>query len=443
MAPIMSLSVPLQDPQARTTTRLPLAVFSLVLFTCLLALAARGATYYVDNSGPSCNDSPTHGSEAKPWCTISYALGRITRGDVLYVKSGVYREIGLYIASNRSGTLGQPTRIQAYPGAVVTIQGSGVNSGRVKITGCANLIFDGFIVTHFNQGIYLESSTNIVVQNCTVRDIGQEGIHVNGNSTHVTIQNCTVHDTGQWLYNGEGIYAGTGSAGPVDNTGHVTIRSNTVFRLGKTGGGGEAIELKPGTHNCVIEYNTVHGVRTGPHIGAIEVCEASLGVQSWASNPNHIVRNNRLYDVETAIRAGTGCLIYNNVIYNVAPGSYGIYVDNRARDNYARKIYHNTIDLPGPGAIRQGAGGVDIRNNLGPASTNNLLANPAFFVNGAGGDYHLVPGSAPIDAGVELSSVVPVDFNGVRRPVGPSPDLGAHEFAPSQPVPPQNLRVHE
>lgn len=359
----------------------------------------------------------------------------------MYVKSGVYPESGLYITSSRSGTSSNPTRIQAYPEAVVTIRGDGINTGRLKITGCSYLTFDGFIVTNFNQGIYVEASTNITVQNCTVHNIGQEGIHVNGNSVQVTIQSCTVHDTGKWIYNGEGIYVGTGSAGPVDNTSYVTIRSNTVFHTGTAPGGGEAIELKPGTHDCLVDHNIIYDVQTGSGTGAIEINESRLGVQHWDSDPHHIVRNNILHNLQTAIRVGSGCLVYNNLIYAVTNGNYGVLLDNNVGDSYLRRIYHNTIKLPGTTAVRQIAGIADIRNNLGPSSSNNVAANAAYFVNAGDGDYHLVSGSVPIDAGVDLSSIVPTDLDGNRRTNGLSSDLGAYEFAPHQLYPPENLRI--
>ncbi|HNR96858.1 MAG TPA: choice-of-anchor Q domain-containing protein, partial [Anaerolineae bacterium] len=44
------------------------------------------------------------------------------------------------------------------------------------------------------------------------------------------------------------------------------------------------------------------------------------------------------------------------------------------------------------------------------------------------GDYHLLPGSAAIDAGV--FSGVAVDLDGQARPVGAGYDLGADEYVP-------------
>ena len=54
----------------------------------------------------------------------------------------------------------------------------------------------------------------------------------------------------------------------------------------------------------------------------------------------------------------------------------------------------------------------------------------SLFVDGAGGDLHLVPSaSAAIDRGVALASgVCDDDVDGDPRPVGAAPDIGADEY---------------
>lgn len=390
----------------------------------------QAATYYVDNSPEAnCANTNGNGTEANPWCTLNYGLSRMKGGDTLLVKSGTYNET-LYIASGLSGTESQPTVIKAYPGSMPVVRGTGFNTGRAKIIDCSYLVFDGIGVTNMNQGIYIESSSHITIQDCTVFEIGQEGIHVHGNSEYITIEDCIVHDTGKGSANGEGIYVGTGSAGPLDNTHHVTIRNNTVYNTSTDDYGGEAIELKPGTHDCVIEGNLIYNSRAIGNYGAIQISESHNGVQAWNSNPNHIVRNNILHDTGTAIHAGTGCLVYNNVIYALDPGAYGVLVNNRANDSHTRRIYHNTIDALPSSAYKSLGGSVDLQNNVGPASGSNVAASPAYFVFPApdGANYELVPDSTPIDAGIDLSGVVVEDFRGIARPVGEKPDAGAFEY---------------
>src|SRR6185503_693267 len=160
--------------------------------------------------------------------------------------------------------------------------------------------------------------------------------------------------------------------------------------------------------------------------GAIEVMEHK---KYYGSNPNHVIKNNIIRTAKTGIGVHTGATVFNNVIYGQTGSFRGISIDNADSDNYLRRIYHNTIDLPSSRAVvSSGESFVDIRNNIGPSSTSNIATEDAFFVNKAAGDYHLVPGSAPVDAGVNLVTTIPQDIEGSSRSNSPPPDLGAYEF---------------
>jgi hypothetical protein len=162
-------------------------------------------------------------------------------------------------------------------------------------------------------------------------------------------------------------------------------------------------------------------------VGAIEVNHSVGSVQNYPGDPQHVVRNNFIHDVTTAIRAGTGCALYNNVIWNVS--GYGIYVDNQSNDSYTRAVYHNTIDAAPANAVFRAGGTQDVRNNIGPAAAGNLPTQDGYYVNKAGADYHLVKGAAPIDAGDDLTSIVPTDKDGVGRKANGAPDMGAYEYS--------------
>ena len=405
---------------------LHLSLLFLLGFSTSAHIAA-AATYYVDNSGsPACSNSPTNGSTSNPWCTIMYGVGHISSGDTLYVKAGSYMEN--VTINGPAGTASGSTMIRTYPGQAVTITGAGVNSGRVRIADTSYITYDGFTITNFNQGLFVDNSHYISVQNIAVHHVGQEGIGVHLNSSYVTIQNSTIHDTRQWQYNGEGIYIGHGSTASLDNTNHVTIRNNTIYNVKD-----EGVELKSGTHDCVVEGNTIYQALldpaySGSGAGAIEVSESNNGNQVWNSNPNHIVRNNRVHDTKMGIRAGTGVTVYNNVIYNIDLAFSGIYSDNINNDSYPRKIYHNTVDLPSHRAIVVGAGTADVKNNIGPATTNNLTTSDVYYVGKAVANYHLSSGAAPINAGLDLTTTVPTDIEGKSRSTNSLPDLGAYKY---------------
>lgn len=422
--------------------KLPLLCTMLMLGLVMSSRAAAAATFYVDNSGsPACSNSPANGSASSPWCTINYGISRMAGGDALYVKAGTYDE-DVYI-SGPAGTAGASTIIRAYPGGTVTIVGAGLSSGRVKIVNTSYITVDGFIITNFNQGLFVDNSQFITVQNNTVHHVGQEGIGVHLDSSYVTIQNNTVHDTRQWQYNGEGIYVGHGSSASKDNSHHVTVRNNTVYNTND-----EGIEIKPGTHDCVVEGNNVSRALldpaySGPGAGSIEINQSINGNQVWTSDPHHIVRNNIVHDTKMGIRAGTGVTVYNNILYNIDPAFPGIYADNINDDSYARKIYHNTVDLPSSRAIVVSSGLADVKNNIGPSTANNLVTSDAFYVNKAAANYRLADGTAPINEGLDLTSIVPADIDGRSRLTNPPPDLGAYEYVGDVSIPAAqtNLRV--
>lgn len=418
------------------------------------AQRASAGTYYVDNSGsPVCHDATTAGTQSNPFCTPDYGVTRIASGDTLYVRSGIYNiSGGFWGITGPSGTPSAPTHISVYPGDTVTLVGEGVGSGRVKFSNVSYMTFDGFQITNFNQGIMGETVAHLTITNCQVYTIGQEAIHIRYNSSFVTISGCTVHDTGKYAFDGEGFYIGSStSESTVDNTNNVTLKNNTIYNTAD-----EGIELKPGTHDCSVDSNNISAANLNdltPGYGgaAIEVNEAVAAPQHWDSNPQHIIRNNLVHNTgpgsganqiyNSGIRLGTGSLAYNNVIYGIQANGVGIIVDNNAGDSYTRMIYHNTIDVTSSQAISVSGAITDTRNNIGPISTNNLATSKSYYKNASSGDYHLIAGAAPIDAGIDLTSVVSTDIEGNARTAHMPPDLGAYEFVGNPPNPPTNLTV--
>ena len=62
----------------------------------------------------------------------------------------------------------------------------------------------------------------------------------------------------------------------------------------------------------------------------------------------------------------------------------------------------------------------------GDRNASTWMKNP-LFVNPAGGDYSLQPGSPLIDAGANLQGIVDEDYAGASRPAGSAFDIGAYE----------------
>ena len=420
-----------------------------VFLLCLLALplVSPAAIRYVDNSGsPVCSNGPSNGSEASPWCTIAYGVSHIASGDTLYVKNGTYNEE--LTISGPDGSAGAPTTISAYPGHKPTLRGNGNNTGRIRLNSVSYMTLTGFNVTNYNQGIFVDSSDHVIISQNIVYNIGQEGIHPHLNSSFITIDSNVVHDTGTWTADGEGIYVGSGS-GTQDNTNNVTVKNNTIYNATN-----EGIEIKPGTHDCLVEGNLIYNVNTsdnGYGGGALEIDESTVSGNAWSSNPKHVVRNNIVHNVgpgsgsvliNSAMRLATGVTAYNNIVYGINSIGVGIRSENPSGDSYTRYIYHNTIDVTSARAFVNSGGTVDVKNNIGPSMANNMTVNSAYFVDHAAHDYRLVAGSAPINAGLDLTATVATDILGVSRLVGGAPDRGAYEYSiGSVPTPPTNVRL--
>jgi hypothetical protein len=233
---------------------------------------------------------------------------------------------------------------------------------------------------------------------------------------------------------GEGIYIGTSSGQqpnnpPFDNTHDILVKSNVIYNTND-----ECVEAKEGTYNVTIDGNTLRDCLldakiTSPNWGGIEVMEHR---KYYGSNPSHVIKNNSIFMTKTGIGVHTGATVFNNVIFGQIESFRGISIDNPDADQYVRRIYHNTIDLPDSRAVVSSAGAlVDIQNNIGPSLTGNIATQSSFYVNKTAADYHLMWGSAPIDLGINLTATVPQDVEGGTRSNSLAPDLGAYEFGAS------------
>jgi hypothetical protein len=137
------------------------------------------------------------------------------------------------------------------------------------------------------------------------------------------------------------------------------------------------------------------------------------------------------------ILAGTGCSVYNNVVYGIASGEYGI-LTGTADTGYKRHIYHNTIVTPTASAVLiEGSVTAYVTNNIGPSATANTVSSNAFFVYTNTHNYALTNTAWAINRGADIRVLVPTDILGVARDA--TPDLGAYEGAGISA--PRHLRV--
>ena len=227
---------------------------------------------------------------------------------------------------------------------------------------------------------------------------------------------------------------------------HNTFRNNST---GGPGGGANFSGMCCGEVN--VAYNTFFG-NSASSGGGLSLSGSFTGIME-----GNIVLSN------TATQSGGGLFIpggeitaQNDVIaHNEAPYE-GIFVTGGAR----LTARHWTLDDNGAYALCTDGGTATLTNTIvashtiagfwgtnivadhtlffnsgtpcggGASCTNNLTGDPK-FVNPAGGDYHIGPGSAAIDVGVDAG--VTDDIDGDMRPQGAGYDVGADEYRASTP----------
>jgi hypothetical protein len=136
------------------------------------------------------------------------------------------------------------------------------------------------------------------------------------------------------------------------------------------------------------------------------------------------VQNAVVYDVDGAVRYEDG-LPGAEILASTFGGDVIEPFIDGGGDDPVGLVVENLLVL-GSAVPDEAAGG-----------TANLAVGPEVFVDAAGHDYHLAPGSDPVDAGVALDGVM-VDRDGTFRPVGDAFDVGAYEWSEDGPPPPDD-----
>lgn len=433
--------------RAATTGMLSAAVLTMA------AVGAEAKTLYVN--GTSGNDSVTYAANGPnaPWRTISRATGgagnnseAARAGDVVIVMAGTYsvagtnsRNIPAYNPVN-SGTAGSPITFQAEGvvrlrlssgnGSVIgsnsrnfiTWRGftiheaeapSASDTGPVTVWFCNGCVLEGLDINgngdagarqDNHTGIRVEWSTNITIRNNLIRNV-YTGHNVNNGAAIMTYDTGNgIIENNEILDSGAGIFL-KGNDDP-STLGGWLIRYN---RISRTQGAAFALHINPSNQPTTITQNLV--------------TDSNQGVRIWGLAPNSQVAQmktirfvaNTLHNCDEAIYfgnnpiAGADHLLDRNIVSNSRTAAIftlsGIETFEPSRLRFTSNVYFANAMLAHINAEDSSATRLaDFnawRGRFPNYDAQGGNVDPR-YVNAAGGDFRLQPGSPAAGRGAYL-----------------------------------------
>lgn len=178
-------------------------------------------------------------------------------GDYTGIKTESPEDRWHYFHSHRSGTSNAPITLRSYSRTdIQQLNGSSVSgAGYVfYLTGdhwrVENLIF------HTGQkGIMLDSANHNVFNNIAVHNVRDEGVHFRKSSSHNILRNCHIYNTGRLKPGfGEAVYVGTHEGDRLADHSNFNRIGGCLLGPGVTA---EAVDIKAGTINTIVEHNVM------------------------------------------------------------------------------------------------------------------------------------------------------------------------------------------
>ena len=434
------------------------------------ALQPQGTVYYV---APTGNDSHP-GTDAYPWRTIQKAASTMTAGNTVYIKAGTYHE---RVIPQNSGSAGSYITYAAYPGDIVTIDGSGISvpmdEGLFYISGRSYIEVSGLRVINSAQaGILVENASHITIVKDSTHSTGSSGIGVWGGNDIIVDGNEVASACSNGLQESLTV-AGTNTFEVSNNHVHNEIRGYDK----------EGICIKDGSANGKVYRNHVHDVwAVGIYVDAwnkhtrnIDVFQNAVhdvvnnngfslasetgGLLENVRIDNNMAYRNRYLGLSITVNGPGGALgqhpmkdiyVINNTFYGNGWETWGggIAVDNPDVQNVVirNNICSQNLYFQIAVAAAVPAQSTTIDHNLidgyrgteGETRGSDYVEGTPLFMEAAGSDFHLQAGSPAIDKG-SATTAPGTDFEGVTRPQdgdgdgSAAHDIGAFEVSASPP----------
>ena len=440
---------------------------------------AAGPAYFVAPDGH--DNGP--GTVDQPWLTVQRAADVAPAGSTVYLRAGTYGPFVMH----RSGLAGTPTTFTSYPSETATVDGGGAVAYTVRLVGVHDVTLSHLVVQggysegHDGGGVAVLSSANVTLGDDLLRDNKAWGVY-SAASTNVTIANSEIthnavgvsvsgsgagtlvtrnliHDNDKMMVNTpdiKGDDVGAGGVALVHTTGAVTVSDNLVwgnralsYDYGYDGSAFEIFAAQNWTFTGNIAWDNRVALETGTD-PARTPCSNGQFTRNVIYGPatvdvarglvlrcaeNGLVANNTFVGLQDFVftlqdSVGTyggsiaGLRILNNIMY-LGDGAKAFSIDSAIPSSVvidADLVYKTgsgyLATMVGKGATYSFATFAQWTGQ----EQHGLQADPD-FVDMAGRDYRLEPGSPAIDSALVIAGLTDVYS-------GAGPDRGSVESTP-------------
>lgn len=275
-------------------------------------------------------------------------------GDTILIKPGSFSGVSL---TDKNFSEHKPLIVKAEDSGTVVISGNSVSRGSaLELNNCSYIVFEGITFTNAMWGIYVKSSSNIVLLNNEIYGTGQEGCHIGRSSKYVDVIGNKIHNTGKFNSKwAEGVYVGSGSYGRSnfpDNCEYIWIEGNQIYESGNA----EAINVKSECFHITVRNNKIHDIRPGTSEQYNQAAITVEGGENSLKNNYRLdekrdvwIENNTIENVSGGYSDwnngimffGTGVYILNNTIKNCA--DKGIYGNNWKNLGFENFVFGNSV----------------------------------------------------------------------------------------------------
>ena len=344
---------------------------------CVISEPPLSCDYYVDTDslgGPSSDSNP--GTLTQPWETLKYAESRLSDGDVVCVRGGVYKE---YF------TIDVPNVVfQNYNNELPIVDGSlrqiekGVYHNLIIIS-ADGVKIDGFkIGESAGRGVYIDEAKNVIIKNCEISENYRESLVIIYNSDNALIEDCDIHSGAKLVYEFCDSSGGKCRETGWDDPAMVITKFSTgvIFRRTKIHDSyNEGINFDVGTNNLLIEHCEIYGNK-----------KSQLYL---VSSKNHTVRYNLIYGVNVNMhgKSARGVALYLNhedqwvpqmgdplvsnfKIYGnlIANSNNNVYIDSQGGTQLTNAQIYNNVIIEGVNSgfvvAANAGGGHSFKNNI-------------------------------------------------------------------------------